>query len=158
VSASAATFLRSLQTSSGTPSAILPSRGMPVETNENMPRRRVLIADDNYDAAVSLAMLLTQSWNDVRLAHDGETAIAMARQFRPHVAILDIGMPGLTGYQVARHIRAESWGHRTVLIALTGWGQPSDQRLAFESGFDHHLTKPAEPSEIERLITLAAFE
>jgi CheY-like chemotaxis protein len=123
--------------------------------SDNTAKRRVLIADDNYDAAVSLAILLGQSGNDVRLAHDGQTAISMARQFKPHIAILDIGMPGLTGYQVAQHIRAESWAHRTVLVALTGWGQPADRQVAFEAGFDHHLTKPAEPDAIERLVDSA---
>jgi CheY-like chemotaxis protein len=122
------------------------------------PRCRVLIADDNYDAAVSLAMLLTVSGSDVRLAHDGHDALSVARIFRPHVAILDIGMPKLNGYEVAKGIRAEPWATRVLLLAVTGWGQPADQQRAYQAGFDYHLTKPAEPAEIERLISLASCD
>jgi CheY-like chemotaxis protein len=121
-------------------------------------RRRVLIADDNRDAALSLGMLLTYAGYDVQTVHNGIAALEAARSFRPPVAILDIGMPGLTGYVVAERIRAEPWGADMLLIALTGWGQPGDRARAFAAGFDHHCTKPVDPDQIERLVASAQFE
>lgn len=113
--------------------------------------RRVLIADDNRDAAETLAMLLRLSGNEVYVAHGGTQALSLARSARPDVAVLDIGMPDIDGYAVARHIRAEEGGRGMLLIAVTGWGQEGDKRQAFEAGFDHHLTKPMDPLELERL-------
>jgi CheY-like chemotaxis protein len=112
----------------------------------------VLVADDNVDAAMSLDILLTHAGHEVREAHDGPSALALAQAFRPHVAILDIGMPGLTGYEVAERIRREPWGRTMLLIALTGWGQPADKQRAHSAGFDHHVTKPIEPSALEGLL------
>ncbi len=114
--------------------------------------KRVLIADDNQDGAVSLAMLIESSGHQVYIAHSGTDAVKLAAQHRPHVAVLDIGMPGMDGYQVAQQIRGQAWGVHIVLIALTGWGQEDDKRLAHQAGFDHHLTKPVNPDELERLI------
>lgn len=125
---------------------------MSEDSPTNTLYRRVLIADDNRDAALSLQLLLTQSNRQVLVAHDGETALTLARLFQPHVAILDIGMPRLTGYDVAEAIRAEKWGRGVLLIALTGWGQPGDLRRALTAGFDHHLTKPGEPERVEALV------
>ena len=115
-------------------------------------RRRVLIADDNRDAADSLSLLLELSGHEVRVAHLGETALSLAQTFRPDVALLDIGMPDLSGYEVARALRRESWATDLQLIALTGWGQDDDRRSAMAAGFDHHLTKPVDPDELGRLI------
>ena len=115
-------------------------------------QQRVLIADDNIDGAMSLEVLLLHSGYDVRVAHDGLGALELAQSFSPRAAILDIGMPGLTGYEVAEYIRAAPWGRRMVLIALTGWGQAADKRRAFVAGFDHHLTKPIEPDHLETLL------
>ncbi len=115
-------------------------------------RRRVLIADDNRDAADSLALLLELSGHEVRVAHLGYTALSLAQTFRPNVALLDIGMPDLSGYEVARALRNEPWATEMQLIALTGWGQDDDRRRALEAGFDHHLTKPVEPDHLARLI------
>jgi signal transduction histidine kinase/CheY-like chemotaxis protein len=115
-------------------------------------RRRVLIADDNRDAAESLALLLELSGHDVRVAHLGQTALSLAQTFRPDVALLDIGMPDLSGYEVARVLRQEPWATELQLIALTGWGQDDDRRSAMEAGFDHHLTKPIDPDQLGRLI------
>jgi CheY-like chemotaxis protein len=133
----------------------------PFGSNESVrPRaaqRRVLVADDNSDAATSLAMLLSQAGYEVRLAHDGEEALSRARLFKPQAAVLDIGMPKLTGYELAALIRAEPWGKHALLIALTGWGHHEHRRRAVQAGFDHHLTKPAEPAELERLIATASF-
>jgi CheY-like chemotaxis protein len=116
-------------------------------------RRRILIADDNPDAADSLAMLLELEGHEVRVAHLGRTALSVAQEFRPDAALLDIGMPDLTGYEVARELRREPWGASVQLIALTGWGQDGDRRQALEAGFDHHLTKPV---DLERLAELIA--
>ena len=114
--------------------------------------RRVLIADDNRDGAESLAMLIEFSGHQVYLAHTGIDAVQMAAIHRPHIAILDIGMPGMDGYQVAERIRDETWGRHMILIALTGWGQEDDKRRAQRAGFDHHLTKPVDPATLEELL------
>jgi CheY-like chemotaxis protein/two-component sensor histidine kinase len=111
--------------------------------NETPPRAaRILVADDNRDAAASLATLLQLDGHEITVANDGRHALAAAESFRPHIALLDIGMPKLNGYEVARHVRAEAWGKSVVLVAVTGWGQSEDKRRAFEAGFDHHFTKP----------------
>jgi signal transduction histidine kinase/CheY-like chemotaxis protein len=115
-------------------------------------RRRVLIADDNRDAAESLLLLLELSGHDVRVAHLGQTALLLAQTFCPNVAILDIGMPDLSGYEVARTLRQQPWAKDLQLIALTGWGQDDDRRRALVAGFDHHLTKPIDPDQLESLI------
>ena len=112
----------------------------------------MLLADDNRDAAESLAMLLQISGHDVHAVYDGEAAMASAETLQPQVALIDIGMPKANGYEVARHIRRQPWGQRMFLIALTGWGQEEDQRRAREAGFDAHLVKPAAPEVIERLL------
>ena len=103
---------------------------------------RILVADDNRDAAASLATLLTLDGHEIAVAHDGEAALASAEAFRPDVALLDIGMPNLNGYEVAQSIRAAQWGRSMLLVAVTGWGQSEDKRRAYEAGFDHHFTKP----------------
>jgi CheY-like chemotaxis protein len=115
------------------------------------PQRRILVADDNTDAAVMLAETLGLTGHDVRIAHDGETALSVAADFRPDVVILDIGMPGLDGYEVARRLRQRFDGN-VRLIALTGWGQPADRQRAAEAGFDQHLTKPVELADLYRAI------
>jgi CheY-like chemotaxis protein len=119
------------------------------------PARRFLVADDNADAAASLATLLTLSGHEVRTAHDGRSAVDAAREYRPEVALLDIGMPELSGYEVARSIRAENWGKDMKLIALTGWGQAEDRDASRAAGFDHHLVKPI---TLETLMTLLAAD
>jgi PAS domain S-box-containing protein len=114
--------------------------------------RRVLIADDNQDAADSLAMYLEMAGHDVRVVHDGRSALSVARAFRPDTALLDIGMPQLDGYEVAQALRQEPWGARITLIALTGWGQEDDRQRAIAAGFDRHLTKPVDPDALVSLI------
>ncbi|HEX8757914.1 MAG TPA: ATP-binding protein [Steroidobacteraceae bacterium] len=118
--------------------------------------RRVIVADDNADAAESLAMLLQVEGHDVQVAHDGLSALSLARALRPHVAILDIGMPQLDGYAVARALRKEPWGAEVLIIALTGRGQEEDKRQAAAAGFDVHLTKPVDPGRIASLIASRA--
>jgi CheY-like chemotaxis protein/two-component sensor histidine kinase len=114
--------------------------------------KRVLIADDNLDAAESLQLWLQLSGHDVRIAPHGIEALKVAGEFKPDVALLDLGMPGLSGFDVARRIREAPWGSGIVLVALTGWSQDEDRRKSAEAGFDHHLTKPIAPDAIESLI------
>lgn len=116
--------------------------------------RLILIIDDNADAAATLGMLLELSSNEVLTAHSGESGIDIARQRRPAAIVVDIGLPGVDGYEVARTIRREPWGETTLLIALTGWGQTADKERALAAGFDHHLTKPADPDALEELIDM----
>ena len=118
-------------------------------------RRRVLVADDNEDSALSLAELLELKGNDVQTASNGLEAVERAEVFRPDVIVLDIGMPMLNGYDVARKIREKPWGGDVRLIALTGWGQEEDKRRARESGFDHHLVKPVDVGALETLLNRA---
>ena len=105
-------------------------------------KRRILVVDDNHDAAESLAMLLNITGNKTSTAHDGADAFEAAARQRPDVVLLDIGLPTLNGYEVCRRIRDEPWGKEMVLIALTGWGQDEDRRKSHEAGFDGHLVKP----------------
>jgi PAS domain S-box-containing protein len=113
---------------------------------------KILIVDDNRDAAGSLAMLLTQLGAEVGVAHDGPGALAAFEQSRPRVVLLDIGMPGMDGYEVARRMRSLSPAPGVSLVALTGWGQEDDRRRVREAGFDHHLVKPADLGALQLLI------
>ena len=115
-------------------------------------RRRILVADDNKDAAESLSMLLELAGHEVRVAHLGRSALSRAQAFRPDTVLLDIGMPDLSGYEIAQDIRRQAWGTGIQLIALTGWGQENDRRRSLEAGFDHHLTKPIDPDQLEGVI------
>jgi CheY-like chemotaxis protein/two-component sensor histidine kinase len=113
---------------------------------------RLLIVDENKDAAVSLATLLRLQGHDVRVAHDGASALTLASSFLPHMIFLDIGMPDMDGYEVARTMRERPGLENVVLAALTGWGQEEDRRRTAAAGFDHHLVKPPEPAALERLL------
>jgi signal transduction histidine kinase len=122
-------------------------------SHEHPPvRRRILVVDDNIDSAESLAMMLELSGHEVATAHDGAEAIELAREFQPHVALLDIGMPKLDGYEAARSIREQSWGREMMLVALTGWGQEEDKHRSREAGFDAHLVKPIDFDALEDLV------
>jgi CheY-like chemotaxis protein len=117
------------------------------------PRRRILIVDDNVDAAVVMARMLSRSYGqEVGVAHDGPGALEAARRLGPEVVLLDIGLPGLDGHEVARRLRAGPGGDRMLLVALTGWGQEEDRRRSQEAGFDRHLVKPVEPEDIVGLL------
>jgi PAS domain S-box-containing protein len=116
--------------------------------------RRVLIADDNRDAADSLAMLLRIDGHDVSVVHDGHAALEALQGVRPDVALLDIGMPGMSGYEIARAARAAPAGHAIMLVAVTGWGQESDKAEAIAAGFDHHFTKPVDPGRLSALLRM----
>jgi len=115
-------------------------------------QRRVLVADDNRDAGETLAMLLRLDGHEVHVATDGLEAVDLFARVRPEVVILDIGMPGLSGHEVARRIREQSGGQDVTLIAVTGWGQKADKDRALASGFDHHFTKPVEPDMLSALL------
>jgi CheY-like chemotaxis protein len=115
-------------------------------------RRRILVVDDNADAAEAFSVLLSIGGHDTRTAHDGETALATAADFRPDVVFLDIGMPTLDGHETARRMREQPWGKQMVIVALTGWGQVEDRRRSKEAGFNHHLVKPADPEAVSKLI------
>jgi CheY-like chemotaxis protein len=115
-------------------------------------QRRILVADDNNDALESLATLLQLSGHEVYTAANGAVALESAEQHRPEVALLDIGMPKLDGYEVARRIRAQPWGQRITLVALTGWGQDSDRKRSQEAGFDSHLVKPLDLDKLTELL------
>jgi signal transduction histidine kinase/CheY-like chemotaxis protein len=132
--------------------AVIPEHCDPAPAASPVRKRRILVVDDNEDAAQSLGFLLELGGHDLHIAHDGERALAMARELKPDIALVDIGLPKLNGYDVALSIRAEPWGARMVLIALTGWGQDEDKRRALEAGFDFHLTKPVDPDQVDALI------
>jgi CheY-like chemotaxis protein len=114
--------------------------------------RRVLVVDDNRDSATSLSMMLELMGSESRAAFDGMSAVEVAAEFRPDVILLDIGMPGMNGYETARCIRQQPWGSEVKLFALTGWSQDEDRRRSQEAGFDGHIIKPIEPSELQKLL------
>ncbi|WP_307704246.1 PAS domain S-box protein [Variovorax paradoxus] len=116
------------------------------------PPKRVLLADDNVDALWGMARMLSISGFSVKTADNGIDALQMAENFRPDAAVLDIGMPGLDGHEVARRIRAQPWGRGMLLVAATGWSQPEDKLAALEAGFDEHLVKPVAATDVQRLL------
>jgi DNA-binding response OmpR family regulator len=122
-----------------------------VSAGANGGNRRVLVVDDNADAADSLAMLLQVRGDEVRVAYDGEEALAAEGDFLPHVILLDIGMPKLSGYEVAKRVR-ELRGPGVLIVAITGWGQEDDRQRARDAGFDHHFTKPVDYAVLLDLI------
>ncbi len=113
---------------------------------------RLLVVDDNRDAATSLAMLLRLEGHEVQIAHDGPSALELANSYGPELVLLDIGMPGMDGYEVARRIRQQPGFEQVILAALTGWGQDADRQRTAEAGFDHHLVKPVEPTVLQNLL------
>jgi PAS domain S-box-containing protein len=117
-----------------------------------LAQQRVLVADDNRDAADSLALLLQLVGQEVRTAYDGPSAVAAANEFRPALVLLDIGMPGLDGYEVARRLRGDPTLAGMRIVALTGWGQTADRRRSADAGFDQHLTKPVDFDALQRLL------
>jgi CheY-like chemotaxis protein len=113
----------------------------------------VLVVDDNVDSAESLAVLLKMEGHEVRMAHDGPSALVLAREYRPEIVLLDIGLPaGMDGYEVAQRLRPVAGPAGVVLVALTGYGQDEDRRRAVQAGFDHHLVKPVDIGRLTRLM------
>jgi len=131
-----------------------PRRAVDERESRQGSRRRVLIADDHRDSTDSLSLLLELRGHEVWTANDGQEAVEAARTHHPDVALLDIGMPELNGYEVARRIRQEPWGKRMRLVAITGWGQDDDKQRARAAGFDYHLTKPVSLDELEDLLAI----
>ena len=134
---------------------LAPVQGMPdapLRPKDVVRSTDVLVVDDNVDAAEMLAMFLSMSGCTARTVHTASDALALLESFRPRVALLDIGLPDLTGYELARRIRALPGGGAILLIAATGWGQENDRQLAFEAGFDHHLTKPIDFDRLRALL------
>ncbi|MEO8022390.1 response regulator [Polaromonas sp.] len=121
-------------------------------TGTSFESRRILVTDDNKDAAFTLASLLGMMGHEVRTAHDGAEAIAMVASFSPEIIFLDIGMPHMDGYEACRRIRRLAQAPAPVIVALTGWGQADDKRKAREAGFDHHVTKPVDAAQLEELV------
>ena len=124
----------------------------------DVPRigQRILVVDDNEDFATSLAMILRDLGHEVRVEHDGTAGLHAAEAFQPLVAFLDIGMPGLSGYELARSLRTSPRTSAMYLVAVTGFGQEADRLLAREAGFDRHVVKPIDPASLPRLLDEAA--
>jgi CheY-like chemotaxis protein len=119
---------------------------------ENLPRRRVLVVDDNVDAADSLALLLTMQGHEVEAVYSAQQALERVQSFEPEAALLDIGLPEMTGYELAARIRALPTGSSTLLVAHTGYGQAEDRQRSQASGFDEHLVTPVDLGSLERVI------
>jgi CheY-like chemotaxis protein len=137
---------------------LIVERTMPLETARRilpLPSRRILIVDDSRDGGETLAMLLRVLGAEVALAHSGRAALECVSTFKPDVVLLDIGMPGMDGYEVARRIRANPANRDISLIALTGWGQDEDRRRSSAAGFNYHLVKPADIDQLRQLLTVA---
>ena len=121
-------------------------------TAEAGPKRRILVVDDNRDAAVSMATMLKLMANDVRTAHSGREALSTAESFRPDLVLMDVGMAGMDGYETTRRIREEPWGRHIAVYALTGWGQEADRLQSQEAGCNGHLVKPVKLRDLERIL------
>ena len=141
----------------------LPLLDLPQETSVNegseLPQhagpRRVLVVDDNRDAAEIMTVLLEIWGHQVRIAYSGPDALGVAAEYRPDAALLDIGLPGMSGFEVARRLRELPGWDGVMLVAVTGYGQDEDLRRSREAGFDHHLTKPVEPARLQSLLAAA---
>ncbi|HEV2271080.1 MAG TPA: response regulator [Steroidobacteraceae bacterium] len=121
-------------------------------SGDSTPKRRLLVVDDNRDAAESMSMLLELWGHDVAYAYDGPTALETAQQWHPQAVFLDIGLPGMDGYEVAEKLRALPHAKDAVLIAITGYGQEEDRLRSQRAGIDHHLVKPVAPDALRDLI------
>lgn len=121
-----------------------------------VPRRRILLVDDNAEVGQALGELLSSTGHDIRLAYDGPQAIEAAREFAPDIVLCDIGLPGMSGYEVARELRKLPGGDAMTLAALSGYGEDRDRVAAARAGFDEHLTKPVDPNYLEAFIAAIA--
>jgi CheY-like chemotaxis protein len=116
----------------------------------------VLVVDDNRDAADSCATLLELAGHRVQTAYNGTRALQLGEAFHPDIVLLDIGLPDLNGFEVARRMRAAPWGARLPLVAVTGWGKEEDRQRAFDAGFNRHLTKPVAPAAVTAIVNTLA--
>lgn len=124
----------------------------PPPGNATAVPRRVLVVDDNEDIVMTMRLLLTKLGHAVRVAYNGQQAMAEAESFRPEVVLMDIGLPVMDGYEAARQLRQQPWGRCIKLVAITGWGQARDVERALEAGFDHHVVKPVDRNLLESLL------
>src|SRR5690606_461307 len=132
--------------------AVQESNNNPYRVQQSRIKQRILVVDDNHDACESMAMLLEMLDNEIRVAHDGIEAIAVADDFRPEIILMDVGMPFLNGYEVTRRIREQSWGREVIIVAVTGWGQEGDIAQSSAAGCNAHLVKPVNLQELEKLL------
>jgi CheY-like chemotaxis protein len=131
---------------------LAPDRAEEIQTEPATPSLRVLVVDDNVDAAHTLAMLVQLAGHDVRIAYDGPPALTLAEAFQPQVVLLDLNLPAMDGYEVARKLREKPETQEAVLAAVSGWGQPEDRRRSKDAGFDRHYVKPVDPNIITKLL------
>ena len=117
-----------------------------------MASLRILVVDDDHDLATGTELILRAMGHDVRVAHDGAEALQIAAAFQPDAALVDLGMPNMNGYLLARRLREWGWTREVLLIAVTGWGGDRERKRAKDAGFDHHLLKPAQPEQIAELL------
>ena len=117
-------------------------------------KTRILVVDDLPDSADSLALLLQSHGHEVRTSYDGADAVEIAREYRPDVVLLDLGLPQLNGYEAARRLRGLSLGEPVLLIAITGWGQEEDRWRTHEAGFDQHMVKPVDPNALMKMLVV----
>lgn len=117
---------------------------------------RIVVADDNVDTAHSLSLLFEALGHETKIAHNGVQALGIAHEFQPDAMVIDIGMPGLDGHDLARRIRTEPWGKEVLLIAASGWGQEEDKEKSREAGFNLHLVKPVELEMLKGLLATIA--
>ena len=115
-------------------------------------RRRVLLVDDNPDVVRSMARLLRSMGHEIEIALSGQDALVVAERFRPHIILMDIGLPDLNGYATAAAIRSKPWGHEVTLVAVSGWARAEDRRRAIDAGFDQHLLKPVDVDVLEAVL------
>src|SRR5262249_6901807 len=144
-------FIVRLPALADAPRAALPQPPV-ADSSPAAERRRILVVDDNADAARSQAMLFELEGHEVRSAYDGPQAMGLAASLRRDIALLDIGVPSLDGYGVARWIRSQPWGAAIELVAVTGWGQEQDRRRTHQAGFNAHLVKPVAPEVVLQLL------
>jgi CheY-like chemotaxis protein len=139
-----------------------PASRSPLSETETLPPAaqplRVLVVDDNLDAAESLALLVQAAGHDVRTVHDGPSAVTTALDYRPRVVLLDIGLPGLNGYEVAKQIRLQAIDPAVLLVAVTGYGEEADRQMSLESGFNYHLIKPADFRSVQEILATVSEE
>jgi CheY-like chemotaxis protein/anti-sigma regulatory factor (Ser/Thr protein kinase) len=135
------------------PAKAEPSSAARSEAASPTPKLRVLVVDDNNDGVTMMGIVVRTLGHEVRTAGDGVEAIAAAAEFRPHVVLMDLGMPRMTGYEAAQHIRGQAWGKSMLLVALTGWGLDEDKQRTKDAGFDQHLVKPADPATLRKLLS-----
>jgi signal transduction histidine kinase/ActR/RegA family two-component response regulator len=134
------------------PAEVQPVKAIQAASAEKSAPLRILVVDDNQDSADSLGLLMELVGNKVKVVHDGQTAVEVANGFQPHVVLLDIGLPTINGYEVARKIREQPWGKHAVMVAVTGWGEDVDRQRSKEAGFDHHLVKPIDLDALTALL------